>query len=32
MNDEENKTTLGAAPGCGHGLRAYHHGVCGTDY
>ena len=32
LNDEENEATLGAAPGCGHGLRAYHHGVRGADY
>lgn len=32
LNDEENKTTLGAAPGCGHGLGAGHHGVRGADH
>ena len=32
LNHEENETTLGAAPGHGHGLGAYHHGVRGADH
>ena len=32
LNDEENEATLGAAPGYGYGLGAYHHGVRGADH
>lgn len=32
LNHEENETTLGAAPGHGYGLGAYHHGVRGADH
>ena len=32
LNHEENEATLGAAPGHGHGLGAYHHGVRGADH
>ena len=29
---EENEATLGAAPGHGHGLGSYQHGVCSADH